>query len=99
MVQESGLRIKGLGVNESGSQRSKTADWQSTYANSVAVQHNNTSFLQVIIDRVKVDGLVKSQNLTPSRKERKVNQLILNGFFLAFLATLLENKVFTICIP
>ena len=42
-----------------------------------------------------VDGFVKSQDLTPSRKGRKVNLLILNDFFLAYLASLRENVVFT----
>ena len=40
----------------------------------------------------KFDDFVKSQYLTPSHKDHKVNLLILNDIFLVFLAPLCENK-------
>ena len=43
----------------------------------------------------KADGVVKSQNLTQSRKARKGDLLKLINLFLAFLAPLRENTVFT----
>ena len=43
----------------------------------------------------KVDAFVKSQNLAQRRKARKVKLLILKDIFLAFLASLRENILFT----
>ena len=47
----------------------------------------------------KFDGFAKSQNLAPSRKERKGNLFKLNDIFLAFLASLRENRVITSSSP
>jgi hypothetical protein len=45
---------------------------------------------------LKYDGHVKSQNLTQRHNGRKSNILISCAIFLAFLASLRENIVFTI---
>jgi len=48
---------------------------------------------------LNIDGFVISQNLAQSRKGRKVNLLILKDIFLALLASLRENIVFTSSLP
>jgi len=45
-----------------------------------------------MIPCLTIDVLVKSHILTPSRKERKINQLILKSFFLAFSAPLRDKR-------
>ncbi len=47
-----------------------------------------------IVIRFIFDGFVKSQDLTPSHKDRKVSILILNEFFLRVLSAFVRKYSF-----
>jgi len=61
-----------------------------------ALHWTNARYFSTRYDPSKIDGLVGSQNLTPSRKGRKLKYLILNDIFLAFLASLREDPAFVV---